>query len=80
MEGRRDLPEDEEAEDYNFYRRNAGGPVATTSLTRGRGVVSGIVGDYDWHVGSRCDRALLAKELRLGLVSGGPWPTTTAAD
>ena len=47
-------------EEADFYRRNAGGPVAMTSLTRGRGVVSGIVGDYDWHVGTRRS-ALLAR-------------------
>jgi hypothetical protein len=50
-------------EEADFYRRNAGGPIATyPSLTRGRGVVSGIVGDYDWHVGTR--RAFFrAKEI-----------------
>jgi hypothetical protein len=47
-------------EEVEFYRRNAGGPVAMTSMTRGRGVVSGIVGDYDRHVGSR--RSALLKE------------------
>ena len=38
--------------EYNFYKRVGGGPVAMASMTRGRGVVSGIVGDFDWYVGS----------------------------
>jgi hypothetical protein len=50
-------------EERDFYRRNAGGPVAMTSMTRGRGVVSGIVGDLDWHVGSRRSW-IIAQELR----------------
>ena len=38
----------------DFYRRNAGGPVACyPSLTRGRGIVSGSVGDLDAHVAAR---------------------------
>lgn len=37
------------AEEADFYRRNAGGPVAMTSMTRGRGAL-GYQGQYDLHL------------------------------
>ena len=37
--------------EHDFYRRNAGGPVAMTSMTRGRGVF-GIIGGHDDHCGA----------------------------
>jgi hypothetical protein len=70
MEGRPDLPDNEAAEN-DFYKRNAGGPVAMTSLTRGRGVVSGIVGDLDWHVGSY--RSAVTSERLWGHWAGPRW-------
>lgn len=37
------------AEEADFYRRNAGGPLVMTSLTRGRGAF-GYVGHHDAHM------------------------------
>jgi hypothetical protein len=45
------------AEETDFYRRNAGGPMVMTSLTRGRGF-SGVFGDHDDHVGAYRARQL----------------------
>jgi hypothetical protein len=37
------------AEEADFYRRNAGGPMVMTSMTRGRGAF-GYVGHHDRHI------------------------------
>jgi hypothetical protein len=58
------------AEEDDFYRRNAGGPVAMTSLTRGRGF-SGVVGDHDCHVGAY--QSALRSERLWGHWAGPLW-------
>ena len=51
-----------EAEEADFYRRNAGGPVAMTSMTRGRGFLGSFQPDkhlaayYAYELGQRVQR------------------------
>ena len=62
------------AEEADFYKRNAGGPMAMTSLTRGRGYL-GNFGEPDRHIaaryrgGANLDEPVRSLELAAGNVA-----------
>ena len=56
--------------EYDFYKRVGGGPVAMTSMTRGRGF-SGVLHDNDHHVGSY--HGALTNERIYGHWAGPRW-------
>ena len=60
------------AEEADFYRRNAGGPVAMTSPTRGRGFLGANPPQYDWHLMAKRTHEI-AMEFEEHYARGGTW-------